>query len=453
MMRPFDKIKEMGGFAQTTIENRFGGDTKTGTFFRTVKNRMGIGSPERNATDTYEREMAIVPQCISANENEIPVKQYNIAVLRNLLKFERAEGRIQVTNKRVIFRAAGRSVVGRTTLQHEFAIDKIAGIEANNNYKFSFLHLIFAILIIVAGFFVIYRPPITGIVSPISSQSARISGIMFPKHLQKAFENERTAIYQTRQAEANVSEAAGKVKQAYEKEETAGINVRNGIQRTRRVQSGTTWWGEPQYTTETFRDRTPAGLLEAQNVLDAAIDERENAEAVEQRFVAELETAKDNEAKMTKRRENTVAIWKVLMTLLGLVLGIGGLIPFFVLYKKFDLKLFILNFSIFGFALSLAASEIKIFNFLLLVSCITAIVCIFLYCFRPNLILSIKNKGGLEAAVNIRRDTLFTKSSETGTGFSEVFPTKETESAIREIGAMINDIQKLGDLGIEKWKQ
>jgi hypothetical protein len=110
-----------------------------------MKNRMGIGSPEKNATDTYERGMKIVPDCISATENEIPIKQYNIAVLRNLLRFERAEGKLQVTNKRVIFRAPGTSLRGRTTIQQEYAIDEVAGIEARNNYKFNFLYLIFVV--------------------------------------------------------------------------------------------------------------------------------------------------------------------------------------------------------------------------------------------------------------------------------------------------------------------
>jgi hypothetical protein len=507
-MKPFDKAKEIGEFAKS-VKKLFASDTKAGIFFRKMKNRMGIGSPERNATDTYERGMAIVPECISANGNEVPVKQYNISILRNLLKFERAEGRLQVTNKRVIFRAAGRSVGGRTTLQHEFAIDEIAGIEANNNYKFSFLYLVFAVLIITLAFIVIYRPPIAGIVSPISSQSARISNIMYPKHIQKAFFAEREAISQTGQAEAKVAEAAEIVEQEYKKEEEAGINVRNGIQRTRRVLTGTTWWGEPQYATETYRDRSLAGLLEAQNALDAAIDEREKAEAVEQGFVAELEAAKENENNVIKNRENAVATWKVLMTILGLVLGIVGIIPFFVLYKKFGLKLFILNFSIFGFALSLAASNSRIFIWLLIISVIITLVCIFMFCFRPNLVISIKNKMGMgEGPINIRRNEnlnrlmeilsfgilvlpfiailginaigafsggmfgsiiqialpiilliillvsiMQNRSNNAGidSGFAEVFPTEETEAAIREIGAMIGDIQKLGDLGLEKW--
>ena len=39
------------------------------------------------------------------------------------------------------------------------------------------------------------------------------------------------------------------------------------------------------------------------------------------------------------------------------------------------------------------------------------------------------------------------------TGYNEVLPTEQTNKAIREIGAMISDIQKLGDLAVEKWKE
>ena len=42
---------------------------------------------------------------------------------------------------------------------------------------------------------------------------------------------------------------------------------------------------------------------------------------------------------------------------------------------------------------------------------------------------------------------------EKGLGFSEVIPTDESETVIRELSALINDIQKLGDFGIDKWKK
>ena len=35
---------------------------------------------------------------------------------------------------------------------------------------------------------------------------------------------------------------------------------------------------------------------------------------------------------------------------------------------------------------------------------------------------------------------------------SIVLPSKDTDTAIKELGAMITDIQKLGDFAIEKWQ-
>jgi len=498
---------------EESVKKQIGSNSKIANSLKSIKNRMGIGTPERNETDTYERRMNIVPECISANENEIPVKQYNIAVLRNLFKFERAEGRIQVTNKRVIFRAAGRSVGGRTTLQHEYAIDEIAGIEARNNYKFSFLYLIFAVLIITCASFIISGPSaisgvmspnisgvmppnISGVMSPKRVQAGRISGIMFPKFIQKAYSNESTAILQTKQAEENLTQAEEKRTEAQEFVDRITKTRDDDVRLNRR-------------NTYSFRDRR----MSAQEILDLIIPEKEEAEAEELEAAEQLENAKIIQAEMTGKRITAVNIWKVVMTLFGLVLGIGGLIPFFVLYKKFGLKLFILNFSIFGFALSLAASGLKIFNLLFALSVIVTLVCVFIFCFRPNLVISIKNKMGTgEGPVDIRcnenlnklmellsfsivvipiiifwgmkelsnslEDSLlgpivqvtlpvifaiillvsilrFLQSKNNGkgtdTGFAEVIPTEETEGAIREIGAMIGDIQKLGDLGLEKW--
>jgi len=460
ILAEFDKITAL-------LKNYLGSDSRVGKFVISMKNRMGIGSPERNATDTYERGMQIVPTCISANENEIHVKQYNVAVLRNLLKFERAEGRIQVTNKRVVFRAAGRSVGGRTTLQHEFAIDEIAGIEARNNFKFSFMYLIFAILILSLASFILYQsivpiriiPPSISLMEGISlpriesnnSQDYRIYGMLNPKHIQMVYANERAAISRTKRAEENVPKAEENVKTTSEAEEKAFTDVtRGGLQKTRRVQTGTNYWGDPIYSNQSYRDTSPAGYKEVQDILSRAITERERAEAELEAAKAELAAAKESEAEMIKQREGTVLRWRVLMTIFGLILGIAGLIPFFMLNKKFGLKLFILNFSILGFTLAFVASGFGFFNFLVILTNIILLICVFLFCFRPNLVISLKTKGGVDT-VDIRRDTRFIKRQEKGTGFSEIMPTNETESAIREIGAIITDIQKLGDLGLEKW--
>jgi hypothetical protein len=263
-------------------------------------------------TDIYERKMQIVPDCLKPNENEIPVRQYTIAVLRNALRFERAEGRMQITNKRVIFRAAGRSIGGKTTVQQEFAIDELAGIEAISNYRFGFIYLLL-------GFFIV-------------ALSAMTAGQII-------------------------------------------------------VASG-------------------------------------NANAA---------------------------------MALGLLFGFGGLVPFFmlrVLRWEFLIHLLPLGFSLGAFGTLRIVTGDPIWFVLFVISCIINIWGLGLYCLKPDLKILIKNKGAIEGAAPIkigRTRGFWAWRQNAGTGFSEVFPTVETDGAIREIGAMIADIQKMGDFGLKKW--
>jgi len=305
-------------------------------FFMSMKNQMGIGEPERNASDTYERNKRITPDCIAPAENEIPVRQYNVAVLRNLLRFERAEGRIQITNKRILFRAAGRSLGGRTTFQEEFDINEIAGLEAVRNYRFSLFHLITGSIIASIAYFIALRIILSG------------------------------------------------------------------------VEWG--WGGSP-------------GIFElfAVSVLGD--------------FNIELSS---------------------LAVVLGLIFGFGGLVPFFMVKKKFLIKLIFLGFSIGGFvALNLTGNA-----FIIVLTIIAYLIYIFgllLHCLRPNLVLYIMSDGVTAAPIALVRargfGDIFQSNSSAAAGFSEVMPTLETERAIREIGAIISDIRKLGDMGVGKWRQ
>ena len=81
---------------------------------------------------------------------------------------------------------------------------------------------------------------------------------------------------------------------------------------------------------------------------------------------------------------------------------------------------------------------------------------LFVHSIKPNLALVIKTKSASEA-IDIRRKkkslfggTLNDKSDHTG--YTEILPDADAELSIRELGAIINDIQKLGDFGVEKWK-
>ncbi len=305
-------------------------------FLESLKNRMGIGDPELNKGDAFEKGKQIIPDCVRSNESEIPVKQYTVATLRNRIlgiPYMKAVGRMQVTNKRVIFRAPGRCLAGRTTLQHEFAIDEIAGVEARREYVFHIWDLIVGVLAMLLGGGVI-----TYLITRLCSEMGQ-----------------------------------GKI---------AGVVV------------------------------------------------------------------------------------------LTLLFGIAGCIPLFLIKKKWLLKLLCLGGSFvplffFGRLLSMMSklSRYKesttgggagffggLFSFLALLSFLLILFALFVYAIKPNLVLIIKTKGAGEA-IDIKRKSVrrFIDKDE-HTGYTEILPADDAEECIREIDAMINDIQKLGDFGIDKWK-
>lgn len=119
-------------------------------FWASMLNNMGIGDPETNKEACYETGMKIVPDNLRANDGEIPIRQYQFARMRTRASFMSARGRLQITNKRLVFRAPGRSLTGRTILQNEFDINEIHGMSLQTGYRFSFFNLLVHGSLIVA---------------------------------------------------------------------------------------------------------------------------------------------------------------------------------------------------------------------------------------------------------------------------------------------------------------
>lgn len=127
--------------------------------FESVKNEAGGDEsygkgPEKTPGGAYERGAKIVDECIVPMDEEIPVRQYDMAVLRTILPYKRAEGRLQVTNKRIIFRATGKSSLGSTFFESEYMIENIAGIEISKGRRMNFWFLLLG-LIIMSPFYLI----------------------------------------------------------------------------------------------------------------------------------------------------------------------------------------------------------------------------------------------------------------------------------------------------------
>lgn len=297
-------------------------------FWSTLKEHMGIGEPEYNNASPYEEGMKIIPDIVKPNEGEVPIRQYQIATLRNKVAgvtYAKATGRIQVTNKRVIFRAPGKSIIGtRTSLQHEFLIDEIGGIEARREHIFNKGDMFLSLIAAIIGSLIMTRI------------------------------------------------------------------VGNSIERDMSFRSlGATCY------------------------------------------------------------------------FLALFFGTVGIVPFFAVKKHWFLKAFLAGVSGGAFLVPALAGSNILFAALTLFAYITVFLAGLFYSVRPNLVLSVKSKGAASPAVDIRRTStgiggILQKAgsadSDDHTGFKEIYPEGDAERAIREIGAVINDIQKMGDYAVSKWE-
>lgn len=113
-------------------------------FSRNLTEILSSGGEEyemHTADGKYEYNMQVVDECVVPTDQEIQVRQYEIARMRTPF-LKKAYGRLQVTNKRVIFRAAGKSLVGPIVTEKEFAIDEIGGVDIKTDYRFSVLQFI-----------------------------------------------------------------------------------------------------------------------------------------------------------------------------------------------------------------------------------------------------------------------------------------------------------------------
>lgn len=108
---------------------------------------MGIGVPNENSANVFEKAQKIVPDIVKADENEVPVKEYDMAFLRSRIRGQYARGRLQITNKRVLFRAVGMSYQGPIAQQYEFAVDEIAGVEIRKSNRISGLNIFLCFLL------------------------------------------------------------------------------------------------------------------------------------------------------------------------------------------------------------------------------------------------------------------------------------------------------------------
>lgn len=149
---------------------------------------------------------------------------------------------------------------------------------------------------------------------------------------------------------------------------------------------------------------------------------------------------------------------------LAYIFTIICLVPFFLIKKKFWIKLIFISAAM-GAQLRFErlASEAmnvmlggSLFNFANIISFILTlllIVCLISIAFVPDLKLCIKTKSAGDA-IEISRKVwgFFLKQHDEKTGFSEVLPWKDTNTAIKEIGSLLDDVRTFGDRAVDMWR-
>lgn len=263
------------------------------TLWKSMKNRMGIGDPLLNESDAFEKGTQIVPNCMLPQEGETNIRQYEVAVMKNKIlgiTIAKAIAKFQITNKRVLYRALGKTLFNRVVHHQEFDINEISGVESRRSHVFSSGNFLLGLIIACIG------------------------------------------------------------------------------------------------------------------------------SAIGSAFIALF--------------SNSVAA----TIIFGLLFGTAGCVPFFLICKKWLLKLFCLCIS--WSALSVCGTFVDsgFISFISFIPLIFALISLVFLSIVPNIVIVIKNKVTKEA-IEIKRGRF--KS-----GFDEVVPQNDAERAIREMGALIGDIQK-----------
>ncbi|MGC4018126.1 MAG: hypothetical protein QM793_02045 [Muricomes sp.] len=137
---------------------------------------------------------------------------------------------------------------------------------------------------------------------------------------------------------------------------------------------------------------------------------------------------------------------------LAYILGIALAIPFFAFKKKYFIKMLCLAGAE-GVLLSSSARLMFLhpvlsgFGALLAaIAFVLYIAVLILFSLKPSLAITIMTKC-------VSAQPIYIWSRQTMISTMEVLPGEDADIAVKELGAMVTDIQSLGETGVEKWKE
>lgn len=114
--------------------------------------------------NVYERGARITPDLVQPCSDETIIRQYDICTVRAAIKGLWQDGKLLVTNKRILFRLSGRNWLGKEQTSKEFEIDDIAGIDMSYSSK---INLGSALINIILGIIPMFIGALIGSAVPL----------------------------------------------------------------------------------------------------------------------------------------------------------------------------------------------------------------------------------------------------------------------------------------------
>lgn len=138
-----------------------------------------------------------------------------------------------------------------------------------------------------------------------------------------------------------------------------------------------------------------------------------------------------------------ILVFLTLFTLVG---------SFFISSKKIWRSVLAFVGTTFLLGLAIFGGNNGLVYILVFIAAIYSFICSFWYAQRETLSLAIGSKGGLYTPIAISGISSFGIYNTAALRALSAEPALDAETMIKELGAMIHDIQTLGDFGIRKWQ-
>jgi hypothetical protein len=101
------------------------------------------------------RHESIVGNIVAPAEGEIPIRQYHLAKYRYYPRLMFADGRLELTNKRIIYRVSGVSLFGPILYHNEYEMDHASGLNIESGRRVSRPRFILTLLFLGPALYLI----------------------------------------------------------------------------------------------------------------------------------------------------------------------------------------------------------------------------------------------------------------------------------------------------------